>query len=104
MAEHTRLELQSILESIEGVRNAYFQPPPTLKMVYPCIVYQLDEPRVRHADNWPYAEHKQYNVIVIDPDPESLIPERLHHRFQLCRPGRPYTANNLNHYPYTLYY
>lgn len=101
---HTRLDLQYELEAIEGVEKVYFQPPPTIKMAYPCVVYQLDEAWVRHADNWPYAEHKQYNLTVIDPDPESLIPERVHHHFQLCRPGRPYTANNLNHYPYTLYY
>lgn len=102
--EHTRLNLQAELESIEGVRKAYFQPPPTLKMVYPCIVYQLDEAWLDHADNYIYRDYDQYSVIVIDPDPETPIPKRLRRHFQMCRPGRPYTANNLNHYPHSLYY
>lgn len=101
---HTRLDLHYELESIEGVREAYFQPPPSLKLVYPCIVYQRDEAWVRHADNWPYHEYEQYSVTVIDPDPETDIPQKLRHKFQMCRPGRPYTANNLNHYPHSLFY
>lgn len=101
---HTREDLQSIFEMIEGVEAAYFQPPPTLKMRYPCIVYQLDEAWIRHADNWPYAEHAQYSVIVIDPDPDTQIPKRLRRRLPMCRPSRPYTANKLNHYPHSLFY
>ena len=36
----TRLELQSKLEEILGSRQVYYQPPETVKMEYPAIVYR----------------------------------------------------------------
>ena len=36
----TRLELQSVLEQTLGSRNVYFQPPASVKMKYPAIVYE----------------------------------------------------------------
>ena len=38
----TRIELQLKLEEILGSRHVYFQPPASIKMTYPAIVYELD--------------------------------------------------------------
>ena len=38
-----RLELHEILCTILGSRNVYFQPPESIKMNYPAIVYGLDD-------------------------------------------------------------
>ena len=46
-----RLKLQTLLESIKGVSKVYFQPPETVKMSYPCIVYLLDADKGLHANN-----------------------------------------------------
>ena len=37
-----RLELQDLLETVLGSQYVYFQPPATLRMRYPCIVYARD--------------------------------------------------------------
>ena len=37
----TRLELDEELVKILGSKNVYFQPPESLKLNYPAIVYSL---------------------------------------------------------------
>ena len=37
-----RTELQTLLEEILGSKNVYFQPPDTVSMKYPAIVYSLN--------------------------------------------------------------
>ena len=37
-----RLELQNLLANLLGTNNVYFQPPPTVQMEYPAIVYHRD--------------------------------------------------------------
>lgn len=39
----SRLNLQTFLEEILESRNVYFQPPESVKMKYPAIVYALDD-------------------------------------------------------------
>ena len=39
----SRLDLQTFLEEILESRNVYFQPPESVKMKYPAIVYALDD-------------------------------------------------------------
>ena len=35
-----RSDFQTVLESIPGVEKVYFQPPESVKLVYPCILYE----------------------------------------------------------------
>ena len=35
----SRLNLQDKLEEVLGSKQVYFQPPESLKLKYPCIVY-----------------------------------------------------------------
>ena len=39
----TRYELHEFLCEILGSRNVYFQPPESVKMKYPAIVYERTE-------------------------------------------------------------
>jgi hypothetical protein len=88
----------------EKVTRVYFQPPASLRMEYPCIKYSLSGIDIKRADNIAYNRTNQYQVTVIDPDPDSVIPSQLIERFPKIRFDRPYTADNLNHYVFTLYY
>lgn len=99
-----RLNLQAILESILGSRNVYFQPPPTQLIKYPCIVYKRDNRDIKHADNRPYIDKKRYMVTVIDPNPDSLIPDNLVNTLPMCAFDRFYTADNLNHDVHQLFF
>jgi hypothetical protein len=103
-----RLRLHDIFMGILGTRGAaesrvYFQPPESLRMKYPCIRYELQGSETQYADDQPYICHRQYRVLVIDEDPDSEYPNKIA-KLPLCSPGRPYPAENLNHYPFTLYY
>lgn len=99
----TRLELQSLLESILGSRNVYFQPPETVRMSYPCIVYQRNNEVNQFADNRPYVHDKQYILTVIDKNPDSAILDKIA-ELPRSRYDRHFTADNLNHDVFTIYY
>lgn len=98
-----RLDLQVLLESLLGSRNVYFQRPPTTGMEYPCIIYKRDDADTKHADNQPYNRRKRYQVTVIDANPDSEIPDKIAD-LPLCEFDRFYTADNLNHDVYQLFF
>ena len=98
-----RLQLQSLLVSILGSDNVYFQPPPNVSMKYPCIVYNRDRMDTIHANNKPYKHLKRYQVKVIDRNPDSTIPEKIAD-LPMCSFNRFYTADNLNHDVFTLFF
>lgn len=98
-----RQELHAILVDLLGTGNVYFQPPSTVKMKYPCIVYNRSSIDTRFANNQLYNHQYNYTVTVIDSNPDSDIPDRII-RLPLCRFDRHYTADNLNHDVFNVYY
>lgn len=104
MAEARRLKLHEEFCDLLGSRDVYYQPPESLKMSYPCIRYNPDGFNSLHADNRNYKNTQRYSGIVIDPDPDSAIPELLLEHFAMCSIDRAYTSNNLNHFAFTIYY
>jgi hypothetical protein len=98
-----RLELQAILTEILQTDQVYFQPPPSVHMDYPCIVYRRDYEQTQFADDKPYARKKRYQVTVIDRDPDSGIPDKIA-ELPLCVYDRFYTAENLNHDVFKLFF
>ena len=97
-------ELHSLLQKNEFEENVYFQPPSSVQMKYPCIRYERGDIFTRHADDMLYMYHDRYTVTVIDPNPDSPIPDILLKHFRLIKIDRRYTADNLNHTVLTLYY
>ena len=73
----SRLKLQTILEDILGSGNVYFQPPSSVKMSYPAIVYSRSDMRSTFADNSLYKMNDAYTVTLIYDDPDSVTPRRL---------------------------
>ena len=100
---HDRLKLHEKLCDILGSRHVYFQPPESIKMTYPAIVYSLNDISNRHGDNLPYMQSVSYSVTVIDKNPDSNIAETVS-KFPRCRFNRHFISDNLNHYVFTLYY
>lgn len=99
----TRLELQSKLEEILGSDRVYYQPPESVKMEYPAIVYSRSSVRDFHADNMKYFTKNRYEITVIDRLPDNdAIDELL--RLPYCSYDRNYKSDNLNHDILTLYY
>ena len=98
----SRLKLHEELCKILESRNVYFQPPQSMK--YPCIRYAFGEPNQTYANDLNYNYTNRYDGVVIDRDPESTIPVKIAGHFSRCKMGKPYIADNLNHFPFTLYY
>jgi hypothetical protein len=98
-----RLELQDILTRLLGSSNVYFQPPPNIQIEYPCIIYSRYDIIIDHANNLPYKTKKRYQVTVIDTDPDSDIHEKVA-ALPLCAYDRFYTADNLNHDVFNLFF
>lgn len=100
----SRLDLQSELEIILGSRNVYFNPPASVRMKYPCIRYSRSGVVAQRADNRMYKSNNRYEVTVIDPDPDSALPDVILAHFPMCQFDRTYVADNLSHSVLTLYY
>lgn len=98
-----RQQLQDLLKTILGSDKVYFQPPANLQMVYPCIVYSRDAAHNDYADNGPYLHKKRYQVTIIDPNPDSDIPD-LVALMPLCVFNRYFVNENLHHDVYSLYF
>ena len=99
----SRLELHTLLENILGSHNVYFQPPASVDMHYPAIVYSRRNMVNNHANDGIYMQNKSYEVTVIDEDPDSEIVNRLS-RVPYCQFDRHFISDNLNHDVFTLYY
>lgn len=98
----TRFELQAKLESLLGTRNVYFQPPSSIQLKYPCIVYKLADFANEFANNTRYASAIGYEITVIDLDPDSKIPEKIG-ALPYSRFVTHFVSNNLNHFIYSIY-
>lgn len=97
----TRLEFHEVLKDI--CPNVYFQPPPSVSLKYPCIIYERKNIDQQFADNIPYTQAIRYTLTVISKDPDdeivikvSQLPMALYDRF--------FTSDNLNHDVFNVYY
>ena len=99
-----RTELQKALEELLGSKHVYFQPPETLKLSYPCIVYHRDTGDTTYSNNMPYKFTKRYSLTYITRNPDDPFVEKLAYAFQTIKHDRFYTSDNLNHDVYTLYF
>lgn len=98
----TRLQLHN--ELLELAPKAYYQPPETVRMEYPCFRYTLSTVDSIHADNREYQGFTRYSVAYISRTHAEEIIKQMKDRFTYCRFDRFYTADNLYHYNFELYY
>jgi hypothetical protein len=96
-------QLQSLLESLLGSGNVYFQPPSNLVMQYPAIVYHRDFGDTEFADNKPYRHTLRYQVTVIDRSPVSGVRDKVA-ALPMCTYQRYFAADELNHDVFNLYF
>jgi hypothetical protein len=102
--EVNRLELRDVLSSImedSGEEpHLYFQPPETIKLEYPCMVYHLKTLTSRKANDKPYHKIIGFDITYITRSPASSVPSRMLSE-QYMNFDRYYTSENLHHYAYT---
>lgn len=104
MSKTRRQELGQKLRRILGSDNVYFQPPNNTKIQYPCIIYSKEQPSQKHADDQCYYSMDKYEILVVDRDPDSDIPDKINDGFEHCQISRYFVKDNLNQTILTLYY
>lgn len=102
----SRLELHQKLLAIceSDDPHVYFQPPESVRLKYPCIIYHLTPGVVRRADDMAYNYIRCYDVLIIDSDPDVLWDKKMLESFKNCSFSRSYASDNLNHWAFRLYY
>lgn len=99
-----RLELHEKLKQLVGSNDVYFQPPASVHISYPCVIYHVGAGDAKRADNIVYNYTNSYDVVFIFKKPNIEIIEQVLNAIPMCRFTRAYVADNLNHYAFTLYY
>ena len=100
----TRLDLQTLLASIvPGTGRAYYQPPESVQMEYPCIVYKRMSIEGTRANNGLYSHKTLYQVTAITSDPDDTWHFDIL-GLPLCSHDRSYVADGLHHDVFELYY
>lgn len=99
-----RKDLNRLLISILGSDNVYFQPPESIKLKYPALVYTLYDISTKEAnDKGDYAVRVGYQITSITKDPDDPVIEKLI-ALPYCRFNRSFKADNLNHTVFLLYF
>ena len=98
-----RPNLQKLLEELMGNRNVYFQPPPSLRILYPAIVYSRSNIENSYADNSPYKQGVAYKLVVVDKNPDSAIVKKVS-KLPMCKFNINYVSDNLIHLVFKIYY
>lgn len=101
----SRLDLQRDLESLK-IGKPYFQPPASVKLTYPCILYETSRSDVTYSGDRSYVITNQYSLTFIskDPDEAQRSIETIVRAFPMCSHDRSYIADNLNHEVFSLFY
>ena len=97
----SRLDLSAKLHEI--CDHVYFQPPETVRLTYPCIIYERRTGDTVYADDLPYRFTYCYTITYIDPDPDSEVPLQIA-ALPMCKMDRCFTSDNLNHTVFVLYH
>ena len=96
-----RIELGTLLREIS--ENVYFQPPESIRMRYPALIYALDNIQNIHADNSVYMQDNRYSIMVIDKNPDSALVNAVSW-LPRTRFERSYISDNLYHTVFSIYY
>lgn len=95
-----RLNLSKTLHELS--EHVYYQPGPSVQLVYPCIVYKLNHLDPWHAENDKYHLVEGYTLTVIDRNPDSELRDRVAN-LRYCRLARTFETENLHHWVFNIY-
>lgn len=101
----SRLDLKEKLENVLNKFEVklYFQPPANIRMIYPCMVYEVNDADIMYAGDKPYIEHISYQLMLITKKPDEMITSSLLREIPYIRFDRTYISDNLYHYVFTCY-
>lgn len=101
--ERSSQELQTTFEELLESRNVYYNPPASVKMSYPAIVFRRSRINNTFANNAVYRQTFPYEVTVITRDPDASIVSKIS-MLPMCSFDRSFVSDNLYHNIFTLYH
>lgn len=104
MANHDRLDLHKELLTLFTPNKVYHEPPESVKLTYPCIVYFRDYIKSVKADDRSYVNNNRYQLTVIDRNADNPIIRTLMNHFVAISYDRHFVSDGLHHDVLTLYY
>ena len=110
-----RNELHEKFEEFLGNKNVYFNPPKSLMLQYPCIVYNRESTMVKYANDDPYLLFQPYSVTLIcksvdEGEPwytegsDDALYRRFLKSFRKCSHDRHFVSDGLSHDVFKLWY
>lgn len=99
-----RAELGDRLKEILGYNNVYFEPPESVKMQYPCIVYERSAGDTDFANNMPYRFRIRYAVTAISRHADNPAVAKLAMSLPSIVYNRHFVVDGLHHDSFYLYY
>lgn len=100
----SRLKLHEVLKEILGNENVYFQPPASVKLKYPCILYKVTNADIGYADDLTYRYTRRYQITLVGKDPDSELIDKIPKTLSQCTFTNHFVSDNLNHYVYNIYF
>ena len=99
--------LVSVLKSNnyqDADNRVYYQPPESVKLRYPAIIYSRDVIQTRNANDAPsYTVDTKYQLTYITKEPDDAIVYQILEQVPFCRHVRHYVADNLHHDVFSIY-
>ena len=102
--EVRRLKLQTLLELLLGSKNVYFQPPESVRISYPCIIYSMNPSYVVKADNQTYIQHYRFHLQHIYKDFGDSLIDKIPKYFMYCSFDNRNIVDSLYHDEYTIFF
>ncbi len=99
---NSRLTFDRMLkEEIMHCDSVYFQPPSSLKLKYPCIVYNLNDINDKKADEISDDRHYQFRLTLISPNPDNNIVDKIMN-LKYAKYVRSFSTQGLYHYMFDI--
>lgn len=97
-----RLEFHKQLVEALGSRNVYFQPPESVQLTYPCIVYERSRADSKFGDNTNWMYTPRYSVTLISRNPDEPVLDVLAD-MPMSTFERHFVSHNLHHDVFNIY-
>lgn len=100
----SRIDLNDDLRRLLGSGNVYFQPPESIKLTYPCIIYSLADIKTIYSDDSIHRAKRLYEITYISKQHDDQFIDKMLKSFTMISFGRSFTTDNLHHTVFRLYY
>lgn len=99
-----RAQLNAKLVEILGSGNVYFEPPESVKLQFPCIVYERSAGDTDFANNMPYRFQVRYEITAISRQADNPVIGKLAMSLPSILYNRHFVTDGLHHDVFSVYY